>query len=365
MSLWTQLFGESQREAWGRLAAELGTSFEPPGLLKGSAVRARLGGYDLVLDNYTVSTGNSTQTYTRLRARFINPRRFQFCVHRASMFTGIAKALGKQDLEIGVPDFDRDFVIQGNDETRVRALLADPALRAMIAAQPRIKVQVADNEGLFGTSYGESVDILEFIEAGIIKDVQRLQGLFSLFAVLLRALNADKVSFLEVPPAELPAVFLAAIDAVAESLGGDAERVQDSVEARLPNPLGLAGGARCVVQIPRLPALASHFNFEAALPPGPEAFRAEKRGAIALGALKTGDEHIDDKLALRGTGFNRPAILRPLRAMADAQPTVVVEGEQLLVSAHELAADRAPALLGAALDLWQELTRMRAGEGER
>lgn len=362
MSVWKQLFGESQREAWGRLAAELGTTFEDPGLMKGSAVRARLGGYDLVLDNYTVSTGNSSQTYTRLRARFVNPRGFQFCLHRASVFTNLAKALGKQDLDIGVADFDRDFVIQGNDEARVRALLADPALRAMIAAQPRIKVQVVDNEGLFGASYGESVDILEFIEAGILKDVQRLKGLFSLFAVLLRALNADKASFLEVPPAELPAVFLAALDVVAESLGGDAERVQDSVEARLPNPLGLAGGARCVVQIPRLPSLASDFSFEGALPPGPEAFRADKRGALTLGALKTGDELIDDKLALRGAGFQRPALLRPLRAMAAVQPTVEVEGELLRVRAADLPADRAPALFGAALDLWAELTRVRAGE---
>lgn len=362
MSLWKQLFGESQKEAWGRLAAELGTTFEPAGLMKGSVVRARLGGYDLVLDTYTVSTGNSSQTYTRLRARFVNPRRFQFRVHRASIFTGLAKALGKQDIDLGVGDFDRDFVIQGNDEARVRALLADPALRAMFAAQPRVMVQVVDNEGLFGASYGESVDILEFVEGGVIKDVQRLRGLFSLFAVLLRALNADKISFLEVPPAELPAVFLAALDAVAESLGGDAERVKDSVEARLPNPFGLAGGARCVVQIPSLPALAADFSFEAALPPGPEAFRAEKRGALALGALKSGDELIDDKLALRGSGFQRASLLRPLRAMAEAQPTVVVEGEQLLVTAPQLAADRAPALLGAALDLWAELTRLRAGD---
>lgn len=365
MSVWKQLFGESQREAWGRLAAELGSSFEPGGFLRTTAVRARLGGYDLVLDTYTVSSGNSSQVYTRLRAPFVNPSRFHFRIHRASIFTGLAKALGKQDLEIGVADFDRDFVIQGSDEGRVRALLADPGLRALLNAQPRVMVHIVDNEGLFGQSYGESVDILEFVESGIVKDVGRLRALFSLFAALLGALNLRPRSFLEVPPAELPAVFLHALDTVAESLGGDAERVRDSVEARIPDPLGLTGGARCVIGLPSLPALTSSFSFDAPLPTGSELFTAEKRGALALGTLKTGDELVDDKLAVRGNGAHRPALLRPLRAMAEAQPSIAVETEALRVSAPALAADRAPALLGAALDLWQELTRARAGEAER
>lgn len=365
MSLWKQLFGESHKEAWTRLAAELGTTFEPAGFTRGSTVRARLGGWDLVLDTYTVSSGNSSQIYTRLRARFINPEHFQLRVHRASIFTNVAKALGKQDLDIGDETFDRDFVIQGNDEDRVRTVLADPALRAMFHAQPRIMVRIVDNEGLFGASYGESVDVLEFIEAGLIKDVERLKGLFALFAALLQALHSNAKGFLQVPPAELPAAFLAALDVVAESLGGDAERVQDTVEARIPNPLGLTGGARCVVALPTLPALTAAFSLEAPLPAGPDTFSVQERGALTFGAVKTGDPTIDERLAVRGTGANRPALLRALRAMAPMTPTVSVAEERLTVQAPALPADRAPALLGASLDLWQELTRVRAGEEDR
>lgn len=32
----------------------------------------------------------------------------------------IAKRLGLRDIEVGDPDFDRDFVIQGNDEEKLR-----------------------------------------------------------------------------------------------------------------------------------------------------------------------------------------------------------------------------------------------------
>lgn len=365
MSVWKTLFGESQREAWSRLAAELGTSFEAGGLFQTAAVKARWGGFDIVLDTYRVSTGNSSQTYTRLRAPFVNTSALRFKIYRASIFSGLVKALGAQDIEIGVADFDRDYVIQGSDAEQVRQLLSDAALRALIAAQPRISVRIEDDEGLFGKSYGGAVDALSFTEPGVIRDVARLRGLFSLFAALLHALQQGEQSFLGVPPAELPAVFLRALDLVAESLGGDAERVQDTVEARIPNPIGITEGARCVVRLPMLPALSSSFWFEAPLPAGSEEFTVKKRGALALGAINTGDDVIDGALAIRGTGANRPTLLRPLRAMAASAPDVRVDADQLTVTAPELPAGHAPALLGAALDLWVELTRARAGEGER
>lgn len=289
----------------------------------------------------------------------------RFRIFRASYFSGLATAFGRQDIEIGVPGFDDDFIIQGSDEVRVRALLSDAALRVLLTAQPRISVRIDDDEGLFGPSYGPAVDVLTFTEGGVIRDVPRLRGLFSLFAALLQALQQGAQSLLGVPPAELPAAFLRALDTVAESLGGDAERVQDTVEARVPNPIGLTEDARCVVALPRLPALTSSFSFEAPLPAGAGRFTAEKRGALALGTVKTGDDVIDGALALRGSGVARPALMRPLRAMAATAPDVRVLETGMTVSAAELPADRAPVLLGAALDLWVELTRARAGEEAR
>ncbi len=365
MSVWHDLFGGSHREVWGRLAVELGSAFDPGGFLRPTTVRARLGGYDIALDTYTVSTGKSSQIYTRLRAPFVNPRGMRFRIHRASIFTGLAKALGKQDIDIGVPDFDRDFVIQGNDEGRVRALLSDAALRALFAAQPRVMVQIVDNDGIFGTSCGEGVDILEFVEAGLIKDLPRLRGLFAIFPALLRALNHDPQSFLEVPPAELDAVFLRALDTVAESLGGGAERVHATVEARIPDPLGLVGEARAVLHVPTLPELRSSFSFAAPLPSSEDTFTVGRRGLLARGTTKTGDEVVDGALGIHGAAGARPAFVRALRAMAETGPRVSAGVEELTVALRALPADRAPMLFGAALDLWQEVVRARAGQEDR
>ena len=67
----------------------------------------------------------------------------------------------------------------------MQTLLADSKLRALIQAQPTIKLSVKDSEGWFGPKFPEDVDELHFQVVGVIKDVERLKGLFDLFATVL------------------------------------------------------------------------------------------------------------------------------------------------------------------------------------
>jgi hypothetical protein len=360
MGLWKDMFGESYAVVWKRLADELGGMMVDRSWTRGAVVHARLGGFDIALDTYTVSTGKSSVTYTRLRAPFVNARGLRFTLYRASIFTGLAKMLGTQDLEIGVPDFDRDFVIQGNDPTRIAQILADPALRALIIAQPRIRVSIADDEGMFERKYGDGVDVLTFVDSGIIRDIHRLRGLFSLLAALLHAFRAGAQHFLEVPAAELPSSFQQVVDHIVDPLGGRAERVGDAVEARLSDPLGIGLDAQASVTLPQMPALATTMKLRAALPPG-AAFAAEKRGLLARGALDTGDAAVDAAFAIRGDVAQVSRALRPLARLAATPPRIEVTTDSLVVDAPDLPADRLPSTLGAALDLWQELVRHRSG----
>jgi hypothetical protein len=82
------------------------------------------------LDTYAVSTGKVTIVFTRMRAPFVNPSGFRFRVYRKSIFSGLGKFFGMQDIEVNDPPFDHDFIVQGTDESRVRQLLASPKLRA-------------------------------------------------------------------------------------------------------------------------------------------------------------------------------------------------------------------------------------------
>ncbi len=181
-------FGPSKEEVWQQLCREIGAEFVAGGFWKGSKVQVRVGPWVITLDTHTVSAGEHSQTFTRIRAPFVNPDGFRFTIYRKGFLTELGKLLGMQDIEVGDPEFDEAFVIQGNDEYRVRDLFDDPALRSLALAQPRLRLCVKDDEGWFGAQFPEGVDELHFQAGGVIKDVDRLKGLFDLFAAVLERL---------------------------------------------------------------------------------------------------------------------------------------------------------------------------------
>ena len=90
-----------------------------------------------------------------------------------------------QDVEVGHPQFDEDFIIKGKDELKLRELFANPKVRELVESQPSIFLTVRDDEGWFSTTFPEGVDELYFQVTGVIKDVERLKALFELFAEIL------------------------------------------------------------------------------------------------------------------------------------------------------------------------------------
>ena len=93
---------------------------------QGSKVQVSVGAWTITLDTYTVSMGGHSHiTYTRIRAPYLNPEGFRFTIYRESLFSGLGKLFGMQDIEVGDPEFDRAFIVKGNDESRVIHLLAD------------------------------------------------------------------------------------------------------------------------------------------------------------------------------------------------------------------------------------------------
>jgi hypothetical protein len=188
MGILRQLFGPSRDEVWEQFARDIDASFEPGGYFGQSVIRVRTGEWVVTLDTYTVSTGKSSTTYTRLRAPYVNRDGFRFDVSRKHIFTGVAKFFGMQDVEIGDPWFDEEFVIQGTDVGRLQRFFANQRIRELLQAQPDVRLSVKDDEGWFGTTFPEGVDELHFLALGVIKDVDRLRGLFDLFAETLEEL---------------------------------------------------------------------------------------------------------------------------------------------------------------------------------
>jgi hypothetical protein len=179
------LFGPGKDEVWREVCRQVGGDFVSGGFWKDSKVQARVGPWTITLDTYTVHSGHSHITYTRMRAPYVNADGLRFTIYRKGIFSELGKLLGMQDIEVGDPEFDEAFIVKGNDEYRIRELLAGPRLRALFLAQRKIRLVVKDDEGWFGTRFPDGVDELYFRMVGVIKDVDRLTGLFHLFAETL------------------------------------------------------------------------------------------------------------------------------------------------------------------------------------
>lgn len=185
MSILRELFGPSKGEIWSQLSQEIGANYDEGGFFGKSAVRLSYHLWEITLDTYMVSDGKTSSTYTRIRAPFVNPDGLRLNLYREGIFTGIGKALGMQDIQIGDAFFDQQFVIQGGPEDMVKRLLENGRIRELIHAQPNIHFSIKDDEGWFGAKFPEGVDELYFSTYGVVKDVERLKALFELFATVL------------------------------------------------------------------------------------------------------------------------------------------------------------------------------------
>jgi hypothetical protein len=187
------LFGPSREEIWTSLRSQIGGEVVPGGICRGERLQVQVGEWTVTLDEYSqpVMAGRTIVPihHTRMRAPFPNPSGFRFSIHRASIFSYLGTLLGMQDIQVGHPDFDEAFVIKSNNESALRLLCTSERLRALVAAQPKFQLCIQDDEGWFGTQYPAAVDVLVFDVADQIRDVDRLKGLYDVFAETLNQLS--------------------------------------------------------------------------------------------------------------------------------------------------------------------------------
>jgi hypothetical protein len=82
-----------------------------------------------------------------MRAPYLTADGFHFTVYRQSIFSAMGKWLGMQDVTVGYENFDRDFIIKGNDEEKLRQLFSNQKVRELIAAQLEVHFSIEDDDG--------------------------------------------------------------------------------------------------------------------------------------------------------------------------------------------------------------------------
>ena len=188
MSLLRNIFGPSKDEIWSQIARDIKGDYIDGGFWNKDVLIYEHAEWKIVLDTYTVQTQNSSTTYTRMRAPFVNKDQLTFQIYREGFFSSIGKFFGMQDIRIGDEYFDEKFIIKSNSEYKIQKLLNSDQLKELIAKQPRINLKIKDDEGWFGPDFPEGVDELYFECVGVIKDKEVLLSLFELFTCVLNRL---------------------------------------------------------------------------------------------------------------------------------------------------------------------------------
>ncbi len=188
-------------EVWRELCPVIGAKFIKGGYWRGSKVVAHIKPWVITLDTYRIvwssSYTSSSDTYTRVRAPFVNKSGFRFRLRRRKSHRSVVTTksdvavteLGKVESDDAVHiDFNREFLVKSNNESQVQAVLAHSRLCELIQSQSSIDLKIKDHDGWFGPSFPKIVDELCFEEKGLIQSVERLESIFDLFTQILNHL---------------------------------------------------------------------------------------------------------------------------------------------------------------------------------
>ena len=114
---------------WKVFGGQIGGEFIDGGFFRSDKVRVPYKSWTILIDQF------DSPTYKRLRARFVSHDGFRFKIHRNHWPSTIGKTFGMRNIKIGEPIFDREFVLQSNDASKLAAFLANHDLRRMIQRQ--------------------------------------------------------------------------------------------------------------------------------------------------------------------------------------------------------------------------------------
>lgn len=190
-------FGKYKREIWQQLADELKGDFIKGNMIRPDRLEIYYGNWMLTLDTHT---GDNSSPGTRLRVPFVNRDDFIFKIFKEQVGHRISKALGMQDIIVGVPEFDQDFIIQGSDQQKLQMMFSNPHIRKLLRTQPKIILELRREAPLFDKpQFPKDVNEVSCRIEGIVKDLDQLRNLFDLFAHTLDHLCAIGTAYEDDP----------------------------------------------------------------------------------------------------------------------------------------------------------------------
>lgn len=171
----------SKKAIWSQISERFDADYIKRKGFKPDRIEAFHGEWMIVFD----TIAKDKVVFTRVRAPYVNRDDFKFKIFRSNAFTRGLTRIGLKDIDVGHPEFDHDFIIQGNDEFKLKMMFENPHIRKLLSYQPHAMLQIREKEMIFHKKFPKDVNEIYFETLGVIKDLDWLHDLYDLFAFTL------------------------------------------------------------------------------------------------------------------------------------------------------------------------------------
>ena len=157
---------------WEAIAPRVGLRYDKGQMFK--TLPTMLGsveGRDVKVWTYTRRSSDTTTRYSAINMSVDNEVMHRFALRPEGVVNKLFKSMGAEDIEIGHPAFDQQFIIKANPPELARHMLADREVREMAAELKRISISFSQNN-------------VGYSQVGLITDADRLLKLLALMAAL-------------------------------------------------------------------------------------------------------------------------------------------------------------------------------------
>jgi len=138
LTVMTYKQSETAAQSMQALTAELGLVFDEGGFFRHATLKGVYRGVSLNIyeeSRHTTTTNRHARTYTLFRVPLIHvdvPD--ELMLFGEGLSSKLGKLFGKQDIQVGNPEFDKKFIIRGESSDEVRAFLSRPGVQDYLLA---------------------------------------------------------------------------------------------------------------------------------------------------------------------------------------------------------------------------------------
>jgi hypothetical protein len=191
----SEFFTRKSSDTWLRFAKEINGIFIEGKSWESDKVISQYKNFDILFDNYTLWSGKYNQIYTRIIVPFYSETDFEFEIYRGDIMTWLEFFFGSQDIKIGRPEFDKQFVVKSNSELKIKTLLQNQKIRTFIQSQKKGNLEISKCNGIWKPKIVKNNFQLSFFIEGELIDFEKLKTFQSFFVELIDQLSKMDLIF--------------------------------------------------------------------------------------------------------------------------------------------------------------------------